>query len=93
MQVMMTFKVNTIGIAKTLVLLQSQYLFVFVCPPVFQFQSRVNHLYATIDHNRYTMHQSHQVQKSRAKLAMQFILSFEVNAIGTTKTFVLLQSQ
>jgi hypothetical protein len=25
-------------------------------------------------------------------LAMQFILSFEVHAIGTTKTFVLLQS-
>ena len=50
MQVMMTFKVNAIGTAKTFVLLQSQYLFVFVCPPVFQFQSHVTRPYATTTH-------------------------------------------
>jgi hypothetical protein len=48
---MLTFEVNAIGTAKTFILLQSQYLFVFVCPPAYQFQSRVNRSYATIYHN------------------------------------------
>jgi hypothetical protein len=34
-----------------------------------------------------------QHKLSRAKLAMQVMLTFKVNAIGTAKTFVLLQSQ
>jgi hypothetical protein len=37
-----------------------------------------------------TTHRSHQVQQSRAKIAMQFILTIKVNAIGTAKTMVLL---
>jgi hypothetical protein len=50
---MLTIKVNAIGTAKTFVLLQSQYLFVFVCPPAYQFQSQsqVTCPYATTHHN------------------------------------------
>jgi hypothetical protein len=39
-----------------------------------------------------TTHRSHQVQQSRAKFAMHFILTFKVNAIGTARTSVLLES-
>jgi hypothetical protein len=40
-----------------------------------------------------TTSQNHQPQVSRAKIVLQFILTFKVNAIGTAKTLVLLQLQ
>jgi hypothetical protein len=40
-----------------------------------------------------TTHWNHQPQLSRAEIALQFILTIKVNAIGTSKIFVSLQSQ
>jgi hypothetical protein len=76
---MLIFEVNAIGTAKTFVsvLLQD---FLFLTPSAFW--SFVTCPYTTTHHHL-----------SRAKIALWFICSFEVNSIGTVITFVLLQLQ
>jgi hypothetical protein len=86
LQLILTIKVNAIGTAKTFVSLQLQDFH-------FLSQYQPSSPLWLVHTPQPTMYWNHQPQLSRLKIALQFILSIKVNAIGTAKTFVSLQSQ
>jgi hypothetical protein len=83
LQFILTIKVNAFGTAKTFISLQSQYS----CLNQPSSQPWLVH------GPQPTTHWNHEPKQSRAEIALQFILTIKVNANGTAKTFISLQSQ
>jgi hypothetical protein len=86
LQFILTIKVNAIGTAKTFVSHQSQDSFHFL------FLYQPSSPLWLVHRLQPTTYWNHQPQQSRSIIALQFILTIKVNAIGTAKTFVSLHT-